>query len=502
MSANHPIKQIVIVGGGTAGWMAAASLSQFLQGKNIGISLIESSGIGTVGVGEATLPSLREFNQYLGIDELAFIRATQATFKLGIQFENWYQQDSIFFHPFGNFGTPLSGTDFHHHWHRARLAGASEPLADYCLAGRLAQQHKFAQPNLQSGHPLAQYNYAFHFDAQAYARLLSDYAQQRGVVRFDNIVSDVELDKASGFIQSVLLDNGQRISGDLFIDCSGFRGLLIEQALHTGYQDWRHWLPCDRAVAVACQTDTPPLPYTRSIALEAGWRWQIPLQTRLGNGYVYCSEYIDQQSATEQLINSLAGPMLSEPKQLRFVTGMRNKMWNKNCVALGLAAGFMEPLESTSIGLIQSGISLLQQFFPFEQFNPHEIAEANRHTQAEFERVRDFLILHYQATSRTDSPLWNYCRTMPIPDTLAHKIALYKARGHLLQYEVESFEDASWLALYTGMNILPKDYNRRADLLTLSQLEQNLQQMRDTLQQGVSFAPSHREFIHKHCAVG
>lgn len=499
MQNLSPIKSVVIVGGGTAGWMAAASLSKYLSGTNIDITVIESSDIGAVGVGEASLPSLREFNRYLGIDELSFIQATQATFKLGIKFVDWSKLGSDFFHPFAAYGQSLAGVDFHQHWNRTRLAGSEIDLEQFCLASQLAKHEKFSQPNPQNTHPLGSYNYAYHFDAIAYARMLRGYAENNQVTCINQRIEKVELDEKLGDVSQLMLADGNVIQGDFFIDCSGFKGLVIEQALHTGYEDWSHWLPCNSAVAVACKTTRKAWPYTQSTAMDAGWRWRIPLQNRLGNGYVYCSDYITEQQATEQLLQGLEGEALTAPNQLKFVTGRRKKMWNKNCVAVGLASGFMEPLESTSIALIQSGISAIHKYFPFNGVQQIEVAEANRFSQLEFERIRDFLILHYKGSQRDDSDFWRYCQNMSIPESLQHKIELYKARGHLIKHEAESFEDASWLSIYSGLEIFAGDYDKRSDVIALQELKERFTNMQQLIQQGVKQMPSHAHFIEKHC---
>jgi tryptophan 7-halogenase len=497
---SNKIDTIVIVGGGTAGWMAAASLSQFLANTNTTIKLIESADIGTVGVGEATLPTIREFNLALGIDEIDFIRKTKATYKLGIEFCDWYKKGSSFFHPFAKYGAQLNAAQFHHCWRKSLDLGEPKDIGHYSLPTVLARMGKFAQPLARPQTPLADYGYAFHFDAILYAHYLRDYAIQRQVIRYEEKVVDVALD-GRGFIHSLKLANDEHITGDLFIDCSGFRGLLIEDALETGYEEWAHWLPCDRAVAVPCQRTGELTPYSRATALEAGWQWRIPLQHRIGNGYVYCSQYISDDAATERLLGNIEGTVLAEPRLLKFTTGMRKKFWNKNCVALGLAGGFMEPLESTSIGLIQSGISKLQTFFPDKNFNPDDIREANRLTKNEFERIRDFLILHYKANQRGDTELWNNCQAMSIPDTLNHKIKLFKNRGHLVNYDEESFENNSWISLYNGFDILPQKYDPRVDQINNKELAHDLANMRKAIHTAAKHAPQHKDFIAQHCAI-
>jgi tryptophan halogenase len=499
---NRKMERIVIVGGGTAGWMAAAALAQFLQGARAAkIVVIESSQIGTVGVGEATLPTIRGFNQALGIDEIDFIRKTQATFKLGIEFVDWCRPGRAFFHPFAPYGAPMNAAAFHHLWLRSRQLGDVTELGEYCLPVMMARLGRFAQPAISSKAPFGAFSYAFHFDAALYARYLRDYALARGVTRMDRTIVDVLLRDDDGGIKAVVVDGGEHVAGDLFVDCSGFRGLLIEGALRTGYDDWTRWLPCDRAVAVPCESRVDPSPYTRATALDAGWGWRIPLQHRTGNGYVYCSRYISDDEAASVLHNRLEGQALAEPNFLRFTTGQRRKFWNKNCVALGLAGGFIEPLESTSIALIQSGISKLLTFFPNRSIEAVDVDEANRLMGEEFERIRDFIILHYKATQRTDTQLWRNCGAMEVPETLARKIALFRSRGHIVRYAEESFEDSSWLTMYAGFEMLPERYDPRADDVDEQVLRRNMRQMREVIAATAGMAPLHGDFIARHCVT-
>ena len=504
MNDGGHIRHVVIVGGGTAGWMAAAALAHFFRGTpDRRITIIESTEIGTVGVGEATLPTIRAFNASLGIDEVDFIRKTQATFKLGIEFVDWHRKGERFFHPFAPYGTKMQGASFHHAWLRLRAAGDRTPIGEYSLPAVMAGSQRFAQPAVRPAVPFANFAYAYHFDATLYARYLRAYALAVPGVRWvDARVLDVRLRPNDGFIESLLLDSGEAVSGDLFIDASGFRGVLIEQALTTGYEDWTRWLPCDRAVAMPCALSGEPPPYTRATAREAGWQWRIPLQHREGNGYVYCSQFIDDDAAVATLRGALPGAALAEPNLLRFTTGRRRKFWSRNCVAIGLASGFIEPLESTSIALIQSGIAKLLTFFPDRGFSAVDTDEANRVMREEYERIRDFIILHYKATARDDTALWRECRSMAIPATLERKINLFRSRGHVVAYAEESFEEASWVTMYAGFGMLPEQHDARVDRLDIEMLGRELAMIRAAIRAAAEAAPSHAEFIARHCAAG
>ena len=500
-STVKPISNVIIVGGGTAGWMAAASLATFLDNKSVSITLVESPSIGTIGVGEATIPGIRDFNFKLGIDEIDFIKKTQATFKLGIEFIDWAKIGTRFFHPFGGYGSPLHGVAFHHFVTRLRHLGHNVDLNDYSISIAMAKSNKFAQPHPNPPTPLADFKYAYHFDAALYASYLQNLAMQKSVKHISGEVTNVTVRPTDGFLESITLHDESKLTGDLFLDCSGFKGLLIEKVLHTAYEDWSGWLPCNKAIAAQSHLDEAPCPYTKAIACDAGWQWQIPLQHRMGNGYVYCDAFVEDDKAQSDFTARLSGEASSPIRHLQFTTGRRKKFWHKNCVALGLAAGFLEPLESTSISLIQTGLSKLILFFPDMSFNQADIDEANRLAKLEFERIRDFLILHYASSNRTDSEFWRYCNNMVLPDSLAQKIELYKSRGHLINYEEESFQDNSWLTMYNGFNIEPNRYDPQANNIDPNRLIRDLWQMKQLIKNAAQKSISHAEFLQRHCAA-
>ncbi|MBP6692216.1 MAG: tryptophan 7-halogenase [Xanthomonadales bacterium] len=500
------IQRIVIVGGGTAGWMTAAALSKLFAGK-VAIRLIESDEIGIVGVGEATIPQIRHFNATLGLDENEFIRKTQGTFKLAIEFVDWTRLGHRYMHAFGSVGgRDLGLVQFYHYWLKLRLAGEVGPdLGEYTFNTIAARKHRFLRGAKVENSPLSHVFHAFHFDAGLYARYLRGISEARGVVRTEGRIVETLLRAEDGHIDAVVLESGEEVSGDLYIDCSGFRGLLIEQALETGYDDWSHWLPVDRALAVPCTSSEDFTPYTRSTARNAGWQWRIPLQHRTGNGHVYCSDYISDDEAAATLLANLDGKALAEPRPLRFVTGRRRKSWNRNCVAIGLASGFMEPLESTSIHFIQSSITRLVEYFPDRHFEQANIDQYNRVLQFEFERARDFIILHYKANERTDSPFWVRCREMAIPDTLQEKIDLFRAGGRVHREHEELFTESSWIQVLLGQSIMPAAYHPMVDVLGPDEIRQMVAGVRGVLERSAEAMPPHREFISRNCraeAVG
>jgi len=493
------LKNIVIVGGGTAGWMAAAALARTLP--SLSIRLVESDDIGTVGVGEATVPHLRAFNDSLQIDEVEFVRAVRGTFKLGIQFVDWGDIGSSYVHGFGTIGHEYRGLPFHQYWLKLHLAGKAGDIGEYSLNTAAAPAGKFMSgaTDVPKGSPLSQVAYAYHFDAGLYAQYLRRYAEARGVKRLEGEIVEVKLRATDGFIESVTLKSGARVSGELFIDCSGFRGLLIEQSLATGYDDWTHWLPCDRAVAVPSEKTGPATPYTRSMARTAGWQWRIPLQHRTGNGYVYSSAYLGADEAAATLTANLDGRTLAQPRLLKFTTGRRRQMWNRNCVALGLASGFLEPLESTSIYLIQSGIARLIQMLPDRHMSPALQQRYNAEAAFEMERIRDFLILHYHATARRDSEFWKYCAHMSIPDPLADVIRLFRDSGRFYRNAEEMFALTSWVQVMIGQGIVPGGYHPLVDAITDRDLAQLGESVRGVVSSCVAAMPSHEQFIARCC---
>ena len=487
-----PIHKVVIAGGGTAGWMAAASLAKLL-GRTLDITLVESDEIGTVGVGEATIPTLLTLHGLLKIKEQDFVRAVQGTFKLGISFENWRDVGEDYIHSFGWTGKDSWAAGFQHFWLKGRRMGISREFGEYCKEWAAARRDRFAV--LPSGG----LNYAYHMDASLYARFLRGMAEEHGAVRQEGRIAGVEQDPESGFITALRLQSGQRVEGDLFIDCTGFRGLLIEGALGVGYDDWRHWLPCDSAIAVQTESVGPPRPYTRSIAREAGWQWRIPLQHRVGNGIVFSSAHWSDDEAHARLSGSVQGRLLTEPRVIRFHAGQRRRHWEKNCVAMGLASGFIEPLESTSIHLIQRSVIRLVQMFPYDGIREPDVAEFNSQMQFEIDNVRDFIVLHYHVTNRTDTAFWRECRAMDIPDSLTHRIELFRQAGRVFKVPTELFGENSWIQVMLGQGLTPEQYHPIVNMMSDDELSRFLAGIRDSVEQFVGQLPEHQRFIDHYC---
>ena len=499
MNAMH---KLVIVGGGTSGWMTAAAFSKVLKGQ-YEITLIESDEISTIGVGEATIPMISLFNRMLDFDEDEFVRETQASFKLGIEFVNWARLGDRYIHGFGVIGQDNWTVDFHQYWLKQYQAGKASELERYSINTMACLQNKFMRPRADMPNsPLSHIAYAFHFDASLYARFLRKYSEARGVIRQEGKIVKVTQREIDGHVSAVTLQSGQEVEGDLFIDCSGFRALLIEGTLKTGYEDWSHWLPCDRALAVPCVSAKELTPYTRATARSAGWQWRIPLQHRIGNGHVYSSKFTSDDEAAAVLMSNLDGAPLAEPRPIRFQTGKRKLAWNKNVVAIGLACGFIEPLESTSIHLVQMGIAHLLTFFPASGFSQQDTDQYNRVMSQEYEWVRDFIILHYKATERTDTPFWNYCREMAIPPSLQQRIDLFKSHGRVYREGSELFMKVSWLQVMHGQRIRPASYHPLADLLSEEEIQAYLEEVEGVIGACTEVMPTHAQFIAEHCAAG
>ena len=498
---HPPIQTIVIVGGGTAGWMSATALATVLKGSHR-IRLVESDEIGIVGVGEATIPMIRNFNRVAGIDENEFLRRTQGTFKLGIEFVNWGRLGERYMHGFGRLGQDLWTVRFDQYWQKMRRLGRAGPLEAYSITRMASKANRFmpARGDLPNS-PLNDIAHAYHFDAGLYAKYLAEVAQARGVQRTEGRIVQVSQRPSDGHVDAVVMENGERIEGELFLDCSGFRGLLIEQTLNTGYEDWSHWLPCDRALAVPCASAPVLTPYTRSTAHRAGWQWRIPLQNRIGNGHVYSSAHVSDDEAATTLLANLDGRPLADPRPVKFTTGRRRLGWNRNVVAIGLASGFLEPLESTSIHMIQSAIQRLIDWFPDQGFSAVDVDEYNRRMAWEYECVRDFIILHYHLNQRTDSAFWRDCAAMSIPDSLRHKMDLYRSRGRLVRVDNELFAEDSWLQVMEGQNLPVEGYHPLVDVQPEDEIATYLDSVRSVIEQCVQVMPPHADWVAQHCAA-
>ncbi|MHA7819794.1 MAG: tryptophan halogenase family protein [Erythrobacter sp.] len=499
--SERTIRKLVIVGGGTAGWIAAAAFAR-LMGSVLDIELVESEAIGTVGVGEATIPQIIRLNTILGLDEYDFVKRTNGTFKLGIEFVDWGKVGTSYLHTFGDAGIAIAGVPFHQYWRRAAANGHAHDLWHYSLHRLAADGSKFGKLDRVGNTAMTGLAYAYHFDASLYAAYLRAYAEGHGVTRTEGFVKSVSRDGESGDIRSITLDDGREVSGDFFIDCTGFRALLLGQELDVGYQDWSKWLPCNSAQAVPSERLDPLVPYTRATAKSAGWQWRIPLQHRTGNGHVYCSDFISDDEAGEVLISGLDTKPLAGPRPIRFTTGRRETFWSHNCAAIGLSSGFLEPLESTSIHLIQSHVSRLIQLFPSAPDAASERGEYNRRCAEEFEQIRDFLILHYHQTSREDSEFWRYCKNMEVPDSLTHKRDLFAASGRVGRDVDDLFREASWVQVMLGQGVMPRAHAPMADALGDAQLEEALGNIRQLIDRAVAGLPTHEQFLAQHCAAG
>jgi tryptophan halogenase len=492
MTGEKRMRRIVIAGGGTAGWMAAAAICRTL-GKTVDVTLVESDAIGTIGVGESTIPPLVTYNRLLKINEAEFMRATQATFKLGIMFHDWKEVGHDYFHSFGVTGTDHWSAGFWHFWLYGQEKGHRQSYDDYCLELMAARKGKFAHL------PDDRMNYAYQLDSGLYAKFLRGMAECDGCTRVEGKIDQVELDGESGDIATLTLDNGKRIEGDLFLDCTGFRALLIGQNLGVGHEDWTRWLPCDSAIAVQTTAVGPAVPFTRAMAHDAGWQWRIPLQHRVGNGIVYCSKYLDQDVALERLLGNIEGETLTKPNFLRFGAGMREKQWHRNCIAVGLSGGFMEPLESTSIHLIQRAVLRLIRMLPLREISERDVAEFNDQMTTDMVQIRDFLILHYKATNRNDSDFWRYCKSMPIPDTLEQKIGLFREAGLVFRKNEELFVENSWVQVMLGQGVMPQTHHPIAEKLGDEELDHFLKTIRETVARTVHSLPDHEAYVNSYC---
>ncbi|TPG20405.1 tryptophan 7-halogenase [Sphingomonas koreensis] len=488
------LRRIVVAGGGTAGWMSAAAIAHTM-GDTVDVTLIESDAIGTIGVGESTIPPLVNFNRILQVNEADFMRATQATFKLGILFDGWKNGHDRYFHSFGLTGKDHWSAGFQHFWLRGREKGHDASYDDYCLELVAALKGKFAHL------PEDRMSYAYQLDSTRYAAFLRAKAEGGGTKRIEGRIAEVQLDSENGDITALVLESGQRIEGDLFLDCTGFRALLIEGALHAGYDDWTHYLPCDSAIAVQTANVQPPVPYTRVMAHDAGWQWRIPLQHRTGNGIVYCSRYLSREAALERLLGNIEGEVLTEPNNLRFTAGTRRRQWYRNCIAIGLSAGFMEPLESTTLHLVQRSVLRLLRMMPAQTISERDTTEFNDQQLTDMLQIRDFLILHYKATERRDSPFWRQCADMPIPDTLAQKIELFRETGRVFRRNEELFAENSWVQVMMGQGIMPQSYHPIATKLPDDELDRLFTGIRGTVNRTVASLPAHADYVARYCGA-
>lgn len=489
-----PIRNVVIVGGGTAGWMTAAAFSRFLDDGRRTITLVESEEIATIGVGEATIPPIREFNQRIGADEREFLAASGATIKLAIEFVSWTRKGELYYHPFGDLGQDFEGVGFHQFWLKHRPG----PLDDYFLSTALARRNRFAHPSTDPRSPLGRLVYAYHFDAGLYAAFLRKLAEARGVTRIEGKVAGPAIDAETGHVTSLALEDGRTVEGDLFIDCTGFRSLLLGQALRVGFQDWRRWLPCDRAIAVPSARTEPLTPFTRATALEAGWQWRIPLQHRTGSGHVYSSAFIDDQRAEDMLIANCDGKPLAQPFKIRIDNGVRHKLWDRNVVAIGLSGGFIEPLESTGIHLIQTAITKLLWLFPDRGFDPAIRDQYNKLMHEQYEYIRDFIVLHYRANQR-DEPFWREMQAMELPGSLAEKLELFRAGGRVRRYDHDLFGVPSWAAVLLGQNVIPDSYDPLVDSMDETRVKAAMEHIADTFRALAERAPTHSEAVAALC---
>ncbi|MBV1901675.1 MAG: tryptophan 7-halogenase [Kordiimonadaceae bacterium] len=495
------IKDILIVGGGSSGWMTAALMARLL-GQQYRIRLVESDAIATIGVGEATIPAIKTYNSLLGLDEKQFVQATQGSFKLGIQFDNWGAVGDSYLHGFGTIGKKWGWLNFYQYWLKMQALGKASHMDNFSINTKMALLNKFMRADgARPSSPLSEIAFAYHFDAGLYAKFLRDYSEERGVERLEGKVVSVNQHSETGFIKSVLLENGDELSADFFIDCTGLRALLIEDTLETGFEDWSHWLPCDRAIALPSEKMPDIAPYTRSTALTAGWQWRIPLQHRTGNGHVYASEFLKDDAAETMLRDGLETAAIADPRLIRFKTGKRKKFWNKNCVAIGLSSGFLEPLESTSLYLVQTAVTRLVSLFPDKGFDPANTEQFNRQSDFEIERIRDFVIAHYKATEREDTPFWKYCKNMDVPDTLREKLDVFKAYGRVERVADELFREESWVQVLIGQRHMPKAYDPLVDIQSEEEIAAFIANVESVIDRCVAGMPSQTEFIARTCAA-